>query len=251
MEQKKKHLHTGHRQRVKNKAFEAGIEHWPEHEVLELILMYSIPQKDVNPLAHTLIEHFGSLGSVLDAGYEQLKKVKGISHETALYLSLLPEFFVKYTASKNVGDIIMSDAHTCVTYFRSIDRIRSVENFYIFCLNNNKRLLKTVKVNSDFASQVSVDMRSFAENILFPANNCIVILHTHPSGNSQPTQKDVYATLHLLKACQSWGIKIDDHIIATETEFFSFYNSGILEDLRKGVLPKFYNQLRKDDDSVN
>ena len=59
MEQKKKHRHVGHRQRIKDKALEAGIEHWPNHEILELMLTYTIPQKDVNPLAHELIDTFG------------------------------------------------------------------------------------------------------------------------------------------------------------------------------------------------
>ena len=58
MEKKEKHSHSGHRQRVKQKALEAGIEHWPYHEVLELILMYAVPYKDVNPLAHELIDNF-------------------------------------------------------------------------------------------------------------------------------------------------------------------------------------------------
>ena len=124
MEQKKKHSHTGHRERVKRKALEGGIEHWPYHEVLELLLMYSVPQKDVNPLAHTLIERFGSFGAVLDAGFEQLKEVNGVGESTALFLSLLPDFFLKYTASKNVDAIILDTASKMTNYIRTIDRVR-------------------------------------------------------------------------------------------------------------------------------
>ena len=87
MEQEKKHSHAGHRQRFKNKVLETGIEHLPYHEVLEFLLMYAIPQKDVNPLAHELISNFGSFSAVLDADYDQLKKIKGVGHETALFIS--------------------------------------------------------------------------------------------------------------------------------------------------------------------
>ena len=242
MEQKKKHSHKGHRQRIKNKALEGGIEHWPPHEVLELILTYAIPFKDVNPLAHELIDAFGSLGGVLDAGYEQLKKIDGVGDETALFLSLLPDLFTRYTASKNVADIIMDAPYKCVNYFRTIDRVRDVEGFYVFCLNGKKKLIKTIKFNSDLPSEISVPLTSFAEKIIFKSNKSIVIMHSHPSGDAKPTSADLDATARLMSSISTLGVKLDDHIIITETEYFSFRNSGLLEDMEKGTFPLIYNK---------
>lgn len=236
MEQKKKHSHSGHRQRIKTKALEGGIEHWAYHEVLELILMYSVPYKDVNPLAHTLIESFGSLGAVLDAGYEELKKIDGVGHETALFLSLLPDFFTKYTASKNVDSVVLDTAHKLVNYFRTIDRVRNNERFYIFCLNGEKKLIKTVKFDADIISAVSVPLTDFSQKVAFAANRGVVILHTHPNGIAEPTDADIRATRRMVKAASAVGVKIEDHIIVSNNSFFSFADNGLMQGILQNAI---------------
>ena len=236
MEQKKKHSHSGHRQRIKTKALEGGIEHWAYHEVLELILMYSVPYKDVNPLAHTLIESFGSLGAVLDAGYEELKKIDGVGHETALFLSLLPDFFTKYTASKNVDSVVLDTAHKLVNYFRTIDRVRNNERFYIFCLNGEKKLIKTVKFDADIISAVSVPLTDFSQKVAFAANRGVVILHTHPNGIAEPTDADITATRRMVKAASAVGVKIEDHIIVSNNSFFSFADNGLMQGILQNAI---------------
>ena len=79
--------HTGHRKRVKTEFLTRGLEGWPEHRVLELLLFYALPQGDVNGLAHDLVDRFGSLAGVLDASPDQLCKVKGISEHTQPFSS--------------------------------------------------------------------------------------------------------------------------------------------------------------------
>jgi len=233
MEQKKekKHSHTGHRQRIKEKALKGGIDHWQYHEILELLLTYAIPQKDVNPLAHELIDKFGTFGGVLDAGYDQLVKINGIGQGTALFLSLLPEFFTKYTASKNADSILLDTSYKCVNYFKTIGRIRRVEDFYVFCLDAKKRLIKTVRLDSGMASAVNIQLTEFAEEISFKGNKAIIIMHSHPNGNPQPTKADIVATKRLIDIGMTLGIRVDDHIIVTDKEYYSFKHSGLYQDL--------------------
>ena len=70
MPKREGNLHAGHRNRVKEEFRERGLTAFPEHRVLELLLFYAIPQGDVNPLAHALVERFGSLSGVFNAPYE-------------------------------------------------------------------------------------------------------------------------------------------------------------------------------------
>ncbi|MFQ6724132.1 MAG: JAB domain-containing protein [Clostridia bacterium] len=240
MKEQKKHSHNGHRQRLKLKALEAGIEHWPHHEVLELLLTYTIPYKDVNPLAHELINTFGSLGNVIDAGYEQLKKIDGIGHETALFLTLLPDIMLKYTASKNVDSILMDAPNKVVEYFRSIDRVRGTERFYVFCLNGQKKLAKTLKFDSEFSSSVNISTSSVAKKILATDCKRVVILHTHPSGICQPTDLDIDATKKLISSLVTIGVDIADHIIVTHNQYYSFAGSLLMDNLKKLVAPDIY-----------
>lgn len=247
MEQKKKQVHKGHRQRLKEKAREQGIEAWPYHEILELLLTYSVPYKDVNPLAHELIDTFGTFSGVLDAGYEQLIKVNGVGRETALFLSLLPDMFAKYNASKNVGAILLDDSRKCVNYFRDVDRVGDNESFYVFCLNGKKELIKRVKFNGSFPSIINMPISWFTEKLVSSPTKSIIVLHNHPNGDCNPTDADVSATSKLIQAALTLGIKFEDHIIITDRSYYSFLYSGILRGLKENIKSMGFDDPLLDD----
>ena len=92
-------IHTGHRQRLRERFRAQGLSGFAEHEVLELLLTYAIPQKDVNPLAHALLERFGSLAAVLEADAGELMRVPGVGENAATLIALMPELFGSYQRS--------------------------------------------------------------------------------------------------------------------------------------------------------
>lgn len=76
-------IHAGHRERLKARAFEAGLTALPPHEVIELLLFYAVPRQDVNELAHVLIKRFGTVTGVLSAGEAELMNVPGVGFHVA------------------------------------------------------------------------------------------------------------------------------------------------------------------------
>lgn len=229
----KKHTHNGHRQRMKKKAREGGIEHWPYHEILELWLMYAIPRKDVNPLAHKLIDHFGSFGAVFDAGFEQLKNFDGLGEESALFLSLLPDMFAKYNASKNTDAVILDTPLRCANYFKSNYRFKPIEEFYIFCLDAKKRIIAITSLTSGLSLAVDVGVGGLAKTISRSGANSFVVMHNHPNGKAEPSQADILSTKRFIDLSIAIGVALDDHVIVTENGYFSFRNSHLYEQLYK------------------
>lgn len=86
-----KTVHAGHRARMRERFMKEGLSGFSEHEVLELLLMFAIPQRDVNPLAHRLIDRFGSLSAVLESSPAELTRVDGVGENAAALLSLMPQ----------------------------------------------------------------------------------------------------------------------------------------------------------------
>lgn len=80
----KEALHSGHRQRMRQRFLSTGFDTFAEHEILEVLLYYAIPRIDTNEIAHRLLQHFGSLSAVFDADPQELIKVKGVSENTAV-----------------------------------------------------------------------------------------------------------------------------------------------------------------------
>ena len=106
-------VHEGHRDRLRERFEKEGLLHFQDHEVLELMLFYAIPRKDTNPIAHRLLDAFGSLTGVLEAQISDLEKVEGIGHNTAVYIKLNVEIMKKYRTDKlkrSVRIVTMKDA---------------------------------------------------------------------------------------------------------------------------------------------
>lgn len=82
-------IHKDHRMRLKSQFLENGINSLTEVQILELLLFYSIPQKDTNPLAHKLLNQFSSIKGVLSAPIEELMGVVGIKQNSAALLKLV------------------------------------------------------------------------------------------------------------------------------------------------------------------
>ena len=94
-----KAVHAGHRARMRERFIKEGLSGFSEHEVLELLLMFAIPQRDVNPLAHRLIDRFGSLSAVLESSPAELTWVDGVGENAAALLSLMPQLMGYYQHS--------------------------------------------------------------------------------------------------------------------------------------------------------
>ena len=83
--------YRGHRHRLKEKFIQYGVTAFYDYEVLELLLSYAIPQKDVKPLAKDLLQSFTTLKGIMDADIETLSTVSGISTHTAILIKLVKE----------------------------------------------------------------------------------------------------------------------------------------------------------------
>ena len=93
-------VHNGHRERMRQEFLSGGLAHFSEPRVLELLLFYSRPRGDVNPLAHQLLETFGSLAGVLDDTPTDLAHVPGMGENTEAQLKLIPAIAARYLASR-------------------------------------------------------------------------------------------------------------------------------------------------------
>ena len=81
-------VHDGHRERLKERFIEHGLTSFNELNALEMLLFYAIPRKDTNPIAHALLDRFGSLNAVFDASVRELCEVEGIGQNAAVQARL-------------------------------------------------------------------------------------------------------------------------------------------------------------------
>ena len=105
---KEKPHYLGHRERLRERFQKGGAEGFHDYELLELLLTYAIPKKDLKPLAKSLLSRFGSLTGVLDATQKELDAVKGIGPFSATLIQLVKELYGASLAEKMEGKDLLS-----------------------------------------------------------------------------------------------------------------------------------------------
>lgn len=225
--------HTGHRQRLRQRFEENQLHGFSDHEILELLLTYAIPRIDVNPLAHRLVNTFGSLSGVLEASPDELKKVEGIGERSASLLSLMVPLFCRYEQirlqSKPRFVTYSALAGYCNTLFMGVRH----EQFYLLGFDAKMQLIRAVKIADGTADEVRVSPKQIVREALRLNAVTVAVTHNHPSGDPLPSREDIELTRDIRDALSMVEIRLADHVVVGTYDTFSIFRNSILEDVRQ------------------
>ena len=224
--------HEGHRERLRERLEQEGLRGFAPHEVLELLLTYAIPRGDVNPLAHALIRHFGSLSCVLEAKESELRQVSGIGPRAASLLALMLPLFQKYQMEKLAPKRQIGNVSQLLSYCYALFMGCTAEAFYVICLDGQLNVLSAECLNTGTPMEVSAAPRLVARYALRRDASGVVITHNHPSGCLTPSQEDLDVTRQIGLALASMDIRLYDYVIVGTEDAFSFRQHGLLDGER-------------------
>ena len=226
-------MHSGHRQRMRERYRLEGLEGFAPHEVLELLLFYSRARGDVNPLAHRLLDTFGSFKGVLEAGPEQLMSVEGVGEETATLISLVIPLFRQYQASIRAEQKYIGGMEDARRFCLSLLMGCRTERLYVLCLDINHRLLGQRLISMGSLSEVTPHTRYIVETALNYNAHSVILCHNHPGGTLYPSDQDVKSTLLIKALLGGVGIVLVDHIIVAGDQTYSMTADGDLLGRRR------------------
>ena len=219
-------IHDGHRQRLKDRFLREGLDHFDDLYVLELLLYYCIARKDTNPIAHGLLDHFGSLTAVFEATPEELQKVPGIGPNAATFLSLIPQVGRYYQIKRaQTGDILLT-LEQCGKYLVPYFYGRDHETVFLLCLDAKCKVLGCKLVGEGSVNSANVPIRRVVEIALNTNATTVILAHNHPSGLALPSTDDIQTTIRLGKAMAAVEITLADHIVVSDNDFVSMRQSG-------------------------
>lgn len=222
-------IHTGHRQRAKSEFLARGLEGVPDHRALELLLFYAIPQGDVNPLAHELINHFGDLAGVFNATYDQLLEVKGVGSNTATLIKLLPALAGRYLERRTeISDQLFTTWQFREVLMPCFFGARN-EMAWLVCMDGKNKLIACRKLGEGIADQVAILTRKVMETALSCNAVKVALAHNHVSGVAMPSAADLHTTQELRRVLQQVSIELVDHFIVADDDMVSLRESGCFE----------------------
>jgi DNA repair protein RadC len=225
-----KQLHSGHRQREKQVFLEKGIEGLPDHKKLEYMLFYSIPNGDVNPTAHKLIERFGDLKGVIDASYKDLTEVNGVGANTASMICLFRMIAKEYFSAEYKHKLNAYHNDNLCSYCKSLFLTSDSEQVRIILFDDELNLMDSKKVCDGTPGKANIPFRIIMDYALKAKCNRIVLVHNHPLGTMFPSKEDVHITKDLWEALRKFEIELIDHIIVGfDGEWSMRFNSTMPE----------------------
>lgn len=221
-------VHDGHRQRIRARFLEHGLDNFEDHEALELLLSYTQPRKDVNPLAHRLIEHFGSFDAVFDAPIEELVKIDGIGESAAAMIKLVPEISRRYMMRRSSLENIIYSTEHAGKYVLPLFFGAKEEKVYIVALDAKRKVLGQKCVFNGDVSMSMFSVRKVVEYALNSNASYVILAHNHPSGIALPSAADIDSTIKIADALEKINVRLLDHIIVADDDFVSLNDNGVV-----------------------
>lgn len=223
-------VHGGHRARVKERFLAEGLDSFTDIQVLELLLFYCMPRRDTNPIAHALLDHFGSLSQVLEASVEELCKVDGIGEHAAAFLKLIPQAGRYYLSDRSAQTKVLTTLESCAEYLTPRFVGRNVETVFLLCMDAKCKVLCCRKIAEGDVNSAGISPRKIVEIALGANASSVVLAHNHPGGLAIPSGEDILVTRQLAAALRAVEVKLVDHIIVADGDYVSIVQSGYCLD---------------------
>lgn len=219
--------HSGHRKRMRDRYRLMGLDGFAPHEALELILFYAIPQRDVNPLAHRLIDEFGSLDACLFADASQLVKIPGMGESTARFLNTVGKACELY-ASFSENRMDLSKFKNAVAYIKRLFDEADGEETWAICMDKMGRLLGAGKVNRAGWNDEGTAKGALRLVIKNHAST-LVLVDKRRSGNAEITVSDAKTADDISRMMGMLGVLTIDMVIASGDEVVSLRRKKVFD----------------------
>ncbi len=227
-EEELKKQRSGHRERVRRRFLDEGLDGFKDYEALEMLLFYAVPRQDTKVIAKRLIDQFGSLQAVFHTPPDRLMQEAGLTEATAALIAMLPQLARKIEeqqAQENARIRSTLDAgRDVIAMFRS----RQDESVRILCLNASGKVVRRARIAEGDVNAVHFPIRKLVEEALACKAVSVILAHNHPGGTMAPSQEDLDATKAAKAALETVGIRLLDHLIVAGDNYCSMREEGYL-----------------------
>lgn len=235
--------HSGHRERLRERYQKEGLDAFEDHNVLELLLFYTLPRVDTNLIAHRLLDRFGSLSAVFDADFEELAAVPGVGEKSALLIKMVPSLSRVYRMDKFRPARKTLTIPEIGAYFTEFFANKSTESMAVMMLDNSRRMICCKELFTGTVDTINLDSRRILDAVIAQKAASVVVAHNHPRGLLEPSGADLKTTVALDELFRTANIKMLDHLLIVGESWLSITNYRELNFTR--YEPVYYIEPQK------
>ncbi|QTA82802.1 UPF0758 [Desulfonema limicola] len=228
-----KHKGEGHRDRLRERFLESGLEGFQDYEVIELLLTLGQPRKDCKEAAKAAIERFQTLQGVFEASPKSLCEVKGIGPKNMLGIRLIKAAADRYLEKKLVNKLAVNNSKDLFDYLYYNMKDKKRELFKVIFLDAQNKVIAAKTLFEGTLTSSSVYPREVVNAALEHHAAALIFAHNHPSGDPKPSSEDIAVTKQLVFACKVMGITVHEHIVIGDNKYFSFADQGYIAEITR------------------
>lgn len=222
--------YLGHRARLRDRFLNGGGKSMADYELLELLLTYAIPRRDVKPIAKGIVRKFGSLAGAAKASVPQLVEINGVKENTAVLLKVIQEAARRFSwAELSATDApVISNWDAMIDYCRTEMSHLDIEEFRIIFLDVKFRVIGEEVMQRGTINQVAIHPREVVKMAMEKKASALILVHNHPSGDVKPSRADVEITKQIKQALEAINISLLDHIIISKYDYASLKSLQVI-----------------------
>jgi DNA repair protein RadC len=221
---------AGHRERLRQRFLDHGIDAFTDAEVLEILLAFGTPRKDCKEQARALLKRFKTFSGVLDAEKKDLLGVKGVGPKNSFALSFIKSAADRYLRQRIRERSYLKSSDEVIDYLLHSMRGLGIEVFMVIYLDSSLAIIESEVVAEGTVNVNSVYPREIIKKALAHNASALIVAHNHPSGSLKPSAQDKQLTRSLCLACSMMQIRLLDHLIIGDGHY-SFADNGLMTDI--------------------
>ncbi len=220
--------HAGHRDRLRGRFVRSGAGAFEDYELLEMILFAIIPRRDVKPLAKQLLAEFGGIAGLLGASLEDMKAVKGLGENAAIFLKTVHALTQRMLVADVHKKPVLGSWQKLLDYCHVAMAHEKREHFRILFLNRKNELIADEVQQIGTVDHAPVYPREIVRRALELGATALILVHNHPSGDPTPSDSDITMTEEIIRAARALDILVHDHLIISRSGHASMKSLGLL-----------------------
>lgn len=206
-----------------------GVENLNNEELISILLKTGNKGENVKELSLKILKEVENINELKDISIQNLIKIKGIGIKKAATLISAIELGSRINKKiDNINSLKITNSKLVYDYFKNIIGEKKQEYFYCLYLDNSKKVIKNKMLFLGTINYSTVHPREIFKEAYIIGATSIICIHNHPSGNITPSNNDIELTDSLIKIGNLLGIKIDDHIIISNNNYFSFFENKLM-----------------------
>jgi DNA repair protein RadC len=222
---------AGHRQRLRNRFLERGLDGFTDTEILELLLSFGTPRSDCKEPARAALKQFGTLSAVLEEPLTGLRQIKGIGPKNGFAVHFIQAVARRYLKDRLKGKRYLHSSSEVRDYLSHTMRGLKKEVFAVIYLDSSHAILGSETVAEGTINVNTVYPRELVKQALQKNAAAMIVSHNHPSGSLAPSAQDMQLTRTICLLGSMMQIQLLDHIIIGNGSF-SFADKGLMTEIR-------------------